>query len=61
MKEKEKKAKEYTDNLPICEYRDVAEAFKAGWDACLDYFTVIPFDKMMERFDEYFKEKEGNK
>ena len=61
MKAKDKKAKEYTDNLPLCEYKDVDEAFKAGWDAALDYFSSLPFDKMMKKFDEYFKEKEERK
>ena len=58
MKAKEQKAKEYTDNLPLCEYKDIDNAFKAGWDAALDYFSSLPFDKMLEQFDEHFKEKE---
>ena len=61
MKAKEQKAKEYTDNLPLCEYKDVDAAFKAGWEAALDYFSSLPFDKMMEAFDEYFKAKEEKK
>ena len=59
MKEKEKKSKEYTDNLPLCEYKDAREAFETGWDAAMDYLANIPYDEMLREFQRYFKKKEG--
>ena len=60
-KAKERKAKEYCDNHLVSDYKQNEDAFKAGWEAALDYFSSLPFDKMMEAFDEWFKSKEGKK
>lgn len=53
--EKEKLAKEYTDNVTGLDYIGSAEveiAFREGWDAAVYYLAKLPFDKKLEYFNE---------
>lgn len=55
MATKEQLAEEYADNVTGLDYIGDAEveiAFKAGWDAAVNYLAKLPFDKMLKYFNE---------
>ena len=55
MSTKEQLAEEYADNVTGLDYIGNAEveiAFKAGWDAAVNYLAKLPFDKMLKYFNE---------
>lgn len=55
MATKEQLAEEYADNVTGLDYIGDAEveiAFKAGWDSAVYYLAKLPFDKMLEYFNE---------
>lgn len=59
MATKEQLAEEYADNVTGLDYigdAEVESAFKAGWDAAVNYLAKLPFDKIPQYFNEALKD-----